>query len=138
MLLALVACGSGDDLPTRDTVSEQTREFSADDKRVARLLSIGSTQKFSAKTSAYDRALSCSIALETVKARLSASGQMNPAIINTINQVSSVYDTRTQQLGAADGKSTAEIAAERLERTEEMADQGKDGQIAIGCLRAMT
>lgn len=138
MPLALAACGSGDGAPVRGKISEQMREFGEDDKRVAQILSIGNAQTLPRETSAYDRSLSCSIALESVEARLSASGQLAPAITNTINQVSTVYDVRTRQLGAADSKSSAEIAADRLQRAEEMADQSEHGQIAIACLRAMT
>ena len=119
-------------------MADQAREFSEEDKQAALALSVGNVQALSAETSAYDRALSCSIALESVSAQLSESGQLDPAMVNAIDQVRTVYNNRVQQLGSAENKSTADIAAERMQRAEEIPEPRERGQIAIGCLRAMS
>ena len=137
MPLLLAACGGGGDTQAREDVPKEARSFSADDKRAAASLSIGNVQSVSSDMTAYDRSLTCSIALQQVKTRLSASGQLNTAIIDSINQVNMVYDNQVRQLGAADNKSSADIAADRTGRTEEMMEQSQQGQIAIGCLRAL-
>lgn len=138
MPLLLAACGGGGDTQAREDVPKQARSFSADDKRAAASLSIGNVQSMSSEMTAYDRSLTCSIALGQVKEQLSGSGQLNTAIIDSINQVNMVYDNQVRQLGAADNKSAADIAADRTGRSEEMMEQSQQGQIAIGCLRAMT
>ena len=138
MPLALAACGSGNTASVPSKMSQQTRQFGKEDKRVAELLSIGSAQTLARETSPYNRSLACSIALESVETQLSASGHLAPAITNSINQVSKVYDMQTRQLGTADGKSSAEVAVDRSKRAVEMAGQSEHGQIAIACLRAMT
>jgi len=119
-------------------MADQAREFSEEDKQAALALSVGNVQALSAETSAYDRALSCSIALESVSTQLSESGQLDPAMVNAIDQVRTVYNNRVQQLGSAENKSTADIAAERMQRAEEIPEPRERGQIAIGCLRAMS
>jgi transposase-like protein len=116
---------------------EQARKFSDEDKRAALALSVGNVQALSAEMSAYSRSLSCSIALESVYAQLSGGDQLGPAMVSAVEQVRTVYNNRVQQLGAAENKSTADIAADRQQRAEEMPEQRERGQIAIGCLRAM-
>ncbi|WP_454598021.1 hypothetical protein [Qipengyuania sp. SM2507] len=136
--LLLAACGTNESAPVPGKVPEQAREFSDEDKQAALALSIGNMQALSAETSAYDRSLACSIALESVNAQLSESGQLDTAMVRAIEQVRMVYNNRVLQLGAAEGKSTADIAADRRQRAEEISEQSERGQIAIGCLRAMT
>ena len=136
--LLLAACGSSEPAPVHREMADQAREFSEEDKQAALALSVGNVQALSAETSAYDRALSCSIALESVSTQLSESGQLDPAMVNAIDQVRTVYNNRVQQLGSAENKSTADIAAERLQRAEEIPEPRERGQIAIGCLRAMS
>ena len=136
--LLLAACSSGEPAPAPGETPDRAREFSEEDKRAALALSIGNVQALSAETSAYDRAQTCSIALESVYAQLSESGQLDTAMINAIDQVRTVYNNQVQQLGSAENKSTADIAADRLQRAEEIPEPSERGQIAIGCLRAMS
>ena len=138
MPLLLVACGSSEGSSPPGQMPEEAREFSAQDKQAALALSLGNVSALSEQTSAYDRSLSCSIALESVYAQLSENGQLDTAVINAIEQVSTIYDQRVQQLGSADNKAPADIATDRLQRAEEIADPSVRGQIAIGCLRAMS
>jgi transposase-like protein len=137
MPLLLASCGSGDTTPVPDAMPEQGREFSAEEKRAALALSIGNVQALSAETSAYDRSLLCSIALESVGMQLSQGGQLDPAVVDAVEQVRAVYNNRVQQLGSAEGKTVADIAADRQQRSEQIPEQSERGQIAIGCLRAM-
>lgn len=134
--LLLAACGSSEPAPVPGEMADQAREFSEEDKQAALALSIGNVQALSTETSPYERALSCSIALESVYAQLSESGQLDTAMVNAIEQVRTMYNNRVQQLGSAENKSTADIAAERLQRAEEIPEPSERGQIAIGCLRA--
>ncbi|OBX19949.1 hypothetical protein A9995_05255 [Erythrobacter sp. QSSC1-22B] len=136
--LPLAACGSNEVSPPPDKMAEQAREFSAQDKQAALALSIGSVSALSAETSAYDRSLSCSIALESVSSQLSKSGQLDTAMVNAIEQVRTIYNQRVQQLGSAENKSASDIADDRQQRSEEIPEPRERGQIAIGCLRAMS
>lgn len=135
--LLLVACGISEPAPVPGKMSDQAREFSDKDKEAALALSIGNVQALSAETSAYDRALSCSIALQSVYSQLSESGQLDTVTVNSIDQVRTAYDNRVQQLGSAENKSTADITADRVRRADEIPEPKERGQIAIGCLRAM-
>lgn len=135
--LLLAACGTDQSAPVPGEMLEQAHKFSDEDKRAALALSFGNVQALSAEMSAYSRSLSCSIALESVYAQLSGGGQLGPAMVSAVEQVRTVYNNRVQQLGAAENKSTADIAADRQQRAEEMPEQSERGQIAIGCLRAM-
>lgn len=134
----LASCGSAEPAPASGQMPDRAREFSQADKQAALALSIGNVQALSAETSAYDRSLLCSIALESIYTQLSESGQLDTAMVNAIDQVRTVYNNRVQQLGAAENKTTSEIAAEREQRAEEIPEQSERGQLAIGCLRAMT
>jgi hypothetical protein len=134
----LASCGSADPAPAPGQMPDRAREFSQADKQAGLALSIGNVQALSAETSAYDRSLLCSIALESIYTQLSESGQLDTAMVNAIDQVRTVYNNRVQQLGAAENKTTSEIAAEREQRAEEIPEQSERGQLAIGCLRAMT
>lgn len=138
MPMVLAACGSNEVPPPPSQMAEQAREFSAEDRQAALALSIGNVSALSAETSAYDRSLSCGIALETVYAQLAESGQLDTAMVKAIDQVRTIYNQRAQQLGSADNKSPAEIAADRQQRAEEIPEPSERGQIAIGCLRAMS
>ncbi len=135
--LLLIGCGAKEPAPVPGEKPEQGREFREEDKRAALALSLGSVQALSAETSAYERSLSCSIALESVSARLSDSGNLDPTMLLAIDQARTVYNNRVQQFGTAENKSSAEIAADRLQRAQEIPEQSERGQIAIGCLRAM-
>lgn len=136
--LMLAACGTDEPAPVPGEGPEQAREFSDEDKQAALALSVGNVRALSAEMSPYSRSLSCSIALDAVHAQLSEGGQLDPAMVNAIEQVRTVYDNRVQQLGSAENKTPADIAAERLQRVEEMTEPSERGQIAIGCLRAMS
>lgn len=136
--LLLAACGSSESPPVARDMQEQAREFSAEDKAAALALSLGNVQALSAENSAYARSVSCSIALESVSSQLSEGGQLDTAMIDAIEQVRTVYDNRVQQLGSAEGKAAADIATDRQQRSEEIPESSERGQIAIGCLRAMT
>ncbi len=136
--LLLAGCGADTAAPVPSEKVGQARQFSDEDKRAAVALSVGSVQALSAETSAYIRSLSCSIALDSLYAQMSEGGQLDPAMLNAVEQVRTVYNSRVQQLGAAESKSSADIAADRQQRAEEIPEQRERGQIAIGCLRAMT
>lgn len=136
--LLLAACGTDEPAPVPREVLGHAREFSDEVKQAALALSVGNVRALSAEMSAYSRSLSCSIALDSVHAQLSEGGQLDPAMVNAIEQVRTVYNNRVQQLGSAENKSSADIAADRLQRAEEMTEPSERGQIAIGCLRAMS
>lgn len=136
--LLLAACSTDESAPVPGEMPEQAREFSDEDKQAALALSVGNVQALSAEMSAYNRALSCSIALDSVHAQLSEGGQLDPAMLNAIEQVRTVYNNRVRQLGSAENMSLADIAADRLQRAEEMTEPSERGQVAIGCLRAMS
>lgn len=136
--LPLAACGSSEPASVPGEMPDRGREFSAADKQAALALSIGNVQALSAETSAYDRSVLCSIALESVQSQLSEGGQLDPQMTAAVDQVRAVYNNRVQQLGKAEGKSAADIAADRQQRAEEIPEASERGQIAIGCLRAMT
>ena len=136
--LLLAACGSSEVSSPRGQMAEKAQEFSTEDKQAALALSIGNVSALSDRISAYDQSLSCSIALESVYAKLSENGQLDTAMLQTIEQVRTSYNQRVQQLGSADNKSPAEITADRQQRAEEIPEPSERGQIAIGCLRAMS
>lgn len=136
--LLLGACGTNETPPLPSEALEQAREASDADKQAALALSVGNVRALSAETSTYGRSLSCSIALESMLAQLSEGGQLDPAIISALKQVRTVYNNQVQQLGAAENKSSEDTASDRLRRAEEISEPSERGQIAIGCLRAMT
>lgn len=136
--MMLAACGTDEPAPVPGSMPEQAREFSDEDKQAALALSVGRVRALSAEMSAYSRSLSCSIALDAVHAQLSEGGQLDPAMVNAIEQVLTVYNNRVRELGSAENKSPADIAVDRLRRAEEMTQPSERGQIAIGCLRAMS
>lgn len=135
--ILLAGCGATEPAPVPGERPVEGREFSAEDKRAALALSLGNVSALSADATPYERSLSCSIALEAVYGQLAESGQLDSSMVSAIDQVRTIYDSRVRQLGSAANRSSAEIAADRLERAEEIPEPSERGQIAIGCLRAM-
>lgn len=132
--LLLTAC-SPETTPASQPSQTPVREFSAEDKRAARALSIGNQAALTGAATAYDRALLCNIALDSLTEQLQERGALTTEQQRAFAEVQQLYERRLAQ--ASGGKSQEQLATDRTEAEEANPEPSTQAQIAIGCLRQL-
>lgn len=133
---SLAACSSGE-APSEAMATENTRQFSAEDKRAAEALSIGNSQEVAAADSPYSRALLCRNGMAVLAANFENAAGLSRQQRKAMEQASAYFDRQLQQLGSEEDKSASEIASD-LERTaEENADLAANARTAVACLQRL-
>lgn len=133
-LIILASCGES---PKADPVGEEHpgRQFSAQDKAIARALSLGSRSKIQEESTPYDQAVACRVAIESIGERLRQLDTVTSDQIRAVDQAEALYDRRIQVLASAADKSNGDISADIQARAEVDTDQGAQALRAIDCLR---
>ena len=132
VLLSLGACSGKADVASEQSGAGNQRVFSADDKRIARLLSIGETG-VKAGGSPQDQALLCDIALQSIADRLRQSGALSAVQMGAFDKAQSLYRTR-----AAAGRTPAQLASARSAMETAHPEASERARLAIGCLRDLS
>ncbi|MBB3034354.1 hypothetical protein [Alteriqipengyuania lutimaris] len=128
---ALTACSPPDDsMEIGEPEAQQT--FGAEAKRIAGKLSLGSSGD-QTELADVNRALACSLALESLSGRLMQGGGLAPEVIQAFNQAREIYTTRANV-----GLSAAEAEEARTAAEEVMPEESDRARLAIGCLRDLT
>lgn len=130
----LTACAP-ETSPAPQPSQTPAREFSAEDKRAAQALSIGNQAALTGAATAYDRALLCNIALDSLIEQLQERGALTTEQQRAFGEVQRLYERRLAQ--AAGGKSQEELATDRTQAEEANPEPSTRAQIAIGCLRQL-
>lgn len=128
--LVLTACSVSE----KDQVQEQelfptSHEFSAEDKRVARVLSLGNEIARDNSTPQY-KAVLCTLALAEIKDRMGESNLMSSQQSEAFAKVQNVYRRR-----ASVGLSGQEREKLRSDVEADHPEQRERARFAIGCLR---
>ncbi len=114
------------------------KEFSEEDKRAARALSISNNQAVMEATNPYARALLCRNGIDGLAERFQqARGPMMEEQQQAMEQARAYFDEQLRLLAEREGKSEAELNDDLEETGQQHADPGENAQIAVACLRRL-
>jgi len=123
----MVGACSSNEVPAEETETSQQQIFNDEDKRVARLLSVGREEIDKSASPEY-RATLCSLALQAIEARM--RGALSDEQRQAFAQAQSVYGQR-----ARTGISAEEQKQTRDEIETAYPDESDRVRFAIGCLQ---
>lgn len=127
----LSGCSTSDPAPPSGNSGGAAR-FSAEDKRAARALSLGSGPDLGqVAQDPRQQALLCIAALGTIETRFGNTGAMSAEQTRALEQAKAVYRTKA---GLA-GRSPADVADALKKATRQSPDVMTSARRAIGCLR---
>ncbi len=133
--LLLAASCAPETATAPQAASVDTVEFDADDRRAAQALSIGNQAALTGAATAYDRALLCSIALDSLTEQLQERGALTAEQQRAFGEVRRLYERRLDQ--SAGSKTAEERSRDREQAEEANPEPSTRAQIAIGCLRQL-
>lgn len=125
--LCMVGACSSNEAPTKNTKTSQQQTFTDEDKRIARLLSVGSDDIDESASPQY-RATLCSLALQAIEERM--LGVLSDEQRQAFAQAQSLYDQR-----ARTGMSAPDQEQTRDEIETAYPDDSDRVRFAIGCLQ---
>lgn len=128
-LSAVSACSSSE-VPVEETETSQQKAFTEEDRRIARLLSVGGNDIDDSASPRY-RATLCNLALQAIEERL--RGALSDEQRQAFAQAQSVYDRRARA-----GASPEDRRLSRDEVEADYPDERDRARFAIGCLQALT
>jgi hypothetical protein len=127
-LSVLSACYAANSQADQTKVTEQ-RAFAPEDKRVARVLSIGGQESTVNDSPQYGATL-CKLALETIESRMNGGGILTDEQQRIFAQAQSLY---RQRASAGVSRETQEQTQNEVETA--YPNEGDRARFAIGCLR---
>lgn len=133
----LGGCSSGDEQSRNVAATASAREFTDQEKRAARTLSISQLGTPPAAGSAYDKAILCSIALESLAVRFGDLEALNQEQVRALSLARNSYERQARALGNERGRSAEELRTDRQRVATENSDQGARLRTAIGCLQSL-
>lgn len=128
-LLALPACSNDSDTAAKPRQNARSNSFTAEDKRIARRLSIGTASL--AEASVGGRAVLCGLGLEAIDSRLKSSGALSPQQGQAFDRAREIYRRRA----IAGYPSAADVAEARRRAELDYPTTGDRARLAITCLR---
>ena len=137
LLASLVGCGSTPSERGHGTLDMSEGSFGAEDKRVARALSLGAGSNLDKEGSPYAQALACKIAYDDVSQRLSQPGMISTDQRRFIETVGDVLRKRLASFAASAGKSSAEVERDSAARVASGAGSEANMRVLISCLRKL-
>ena len=129
ILLSLASCSSPSAVSPQPS-TQTTAEFSDQDKRVARALSIGGEKIDGGDETPQFQALVCRLALEEIQRQMETPGGLSAEQQQAFEQARKLFDRR-----AAAGLSDAELSQNRARAQENDPEVNESARIAMGCLR---
>lgn len=134
--LSLLSACSSNQQPAPPPADD--KQFSEEDKRAARALSISNNEAITDAASPYARALLCNNGIETLAERFQgARGPMMDQQRQAMEQARAYFGDQLRLLAEREGKSEAELNSDMEEAAEQHADPAENAQIAIACLRRL-
>lgn len=131
-LVSIAACSSPDETSETRMTRKDSETFSAEDRRVAKALSLGGYE-LRASGNTYDKAVLCNVSLQALADRMRESGLLSAEQQRAFSQAQGVYTLRA----GSTGKSASQIAQDRREVEAAYPDMNARARIAIGCLREL-
>ena len=138
LAVPLVAACSQADPPEPSIALEQVeRAFSDEEKRAALALSIGDNARIASVEGAYDRALLCSHAIDSVTTQVRATGALSSEQLQVMDQASTIFANRLRRMAEGEGKSANDIASDLRRMAAEDEQPGGNARVAIACLQQL-
>jgi len=120
-----------------DVTVADSAAFSEQEKRAARMLSMGSGASVETASSPYQQALRCRTAIETVGARFRQGGAQGDAQSQAIAQATAILDQRLRAQAVLEDKSDAAIRRDLEQAVQAADDLPAQGQLLIACLQQL-
>lgn len=125
LLLLAAACQQGAPAAPREQ-----RTFSAEDKRVARLLSLGSGQALDDGASPLEQATRCRYLVADLRSQLEEKGALNSELAQALGMVRDEYERRIRAAGGGSAAGEAKPPMQEL-------DEAERAQKALGCIERL-
>ena len=136
LVLLLAACGQ-DVAPGRSQLTPTTQVFSADDRRVARQLSIDARQDLTAYSSPYLRALVCEAAVNRLEALLNDINAISSEQKSALKMAREAYSRRVLAAARLEAKSVNDVGVDRRTQAASSMDRSAELQTGLTCLREL-
>ena len=136
LFLSVAACGQGVP-PERSELAPTAKMFSADDRRVARQLSIDARQDLTAYSSPYLRALVCEAALIKLEALLNEIDAIGSEQKPALKMARDAYSRRVLAAAKLEAKSVNDVSVDRRARERSSTDRSAELQAGLTCLREL-
>jgi len=130
-------CAPSTDTATDELASSASDRFSAEDRRIARALSIGNNSTLDNANDPYDQALMCGVAIDFIAQAFESSTGLESAQRQAIKLARNLFAQRLYDLGRSRGKSRIEIERDRARKATDIPEDGTKAQIAIGCIQRL-
>ena len=132
---SLTACSSREE--SSPPSSEQPREFSAEDKRAARALSISNNPAVMNAESPYARALLCRNGIGALAEQFEKARGLSDEQRQAMEQARAYFDEQLRVLGQREGKSESDVSSDLEKVAQENVDTAENARIANACLRRL-
>lgn len=132
---SLTGCSSSEESSARS--SEQPREFSAEDKRAARALSISNNPAVINAESAYARALLCRNGIGALADQFEKARGLSDEQRQAVERARAHFDEQLRALGHREGKSESDMRSDLETVAQENVDAAENARIANACLRRL-
>lgn len=136
LFLSLVSCSGGEERG-KEAAKAPERQFSEEDKRAARALSIGDSRAIESSGSPYAQALLCNNAVQSIADRLRSAGSLNAEQLRGFDQTRAYYDRQVFGLGKQEGKSASQIQQDRKQTAAANPEPAANARLAIACLQML-
>lgn len=108
---------------------------SANDRRLARLLSVGNDPNLLNKSDKYDLALRCKLSLAAFARQASSASVLTDEQRRALDDLRKSFADRATMIGTARGEDQAARQAKEQQVAASMASEVQKMQVAIACLR---
>lgn len=137
LILCFLGCSQAPDAPGITAAPAEPTSFTAEDKRAAQALSIGSGISLAGGVSPYDKALRCSLAFGELSARFENLGATADQQSRAMAQAKAMFDQRLERAAAQAGRTARQITADRAKLDAELPEGGERARMAIACIREL-
>jgi hypothetical protein len=138
ILCLSLPAGCSDDAQTAEPLpQDRPREFSEEEKRAARALSISNTEVLAAAETPYAQALLCRHGITEVRRVMSETAGLRGEQKKALSQAEALFDRRLRDLVRSTGKSPGDIPADLGRTADENPDQSANVRTAMACLQKL-
>lgn len=135
---AIGACSQDFITTNNQAAPTSDHPITSDDRRAAKILSVGNGDELSATTDPLDRALTCSIALTALKDQIRVAQNFSADQAKAFNVAEQIFARRIREEAAKLARPPDQVAIARRKKTQELYDANSSAMLSIGCLRSLT
>lgn len=134
-LTTLAGCSSADKGDADP--KPEARQFSEEDKRVARALSVSQVQSISDAEGPYARALLCANGMDALAERFQDFRGLGEQQRSAIEQAREYFGQQLREAGASEGKSANDIESDLQKTAQDNIDPAENARTAMACLQRL-